>query len=493
MELNFGELGLERLAAEASSQALVEGELPLPEGRSGAAVLGAEGSVTVTETTVSEGSVTVEGRLRVELLCADGDDVFGTASSAAFRHSFPVKEAAADMRAETAVSLASLTVEAGDVLRLSAVLEIGCMLLPNAPLRVLTGCRGTETLECRKETLSTVLPCLIGRETVSIREEVHAPGAAKVIRAGGACEVREVRLGGDMALVEGTLTVNALCDDGEGRLTQLLQHIPITLEAAADTKGKARESCSAMAEVESLTLSPVDGENGLLVAEARIALTLTAAEEASFEVPLAAYVPGMSLESLREEASFLLRCAPVKLRFGAAETLQVPEGMPECARVAACTARPLLTSAVAEDGRLRAEGLLFTRILAETESGMLFSFTEDIPFRAETAVPAFAEGARAKVCLLSATAAGAGRSISLSYTLLMTAEPYALRETAVVTGLAECAAVPQHKGIVLYFAGEGETLFDVGCRFRLPQSRLLAANPDAGERLKEGERLVLLL
>ena len=39
MELNFSELGLERFLTQAYSQALVEGELPLPDGRKGAAVL----------------------------------------------------------------------------------------------------------------------------------------------------------------------------------------------------------------------------------------------------------------------------------------------------------------------------------------------------------------------------------------------------------------------------------------------------------------------
>ncbi len=492
MELNFSELGLERFAAQAYSQALVEGELPLPDGRKGAAVLGAEGSVTVTDTAVSEGSITVEGRLRVELLCADGETVFGAASSAAFRHSFPVKEAAANMRAEPSVSLTSLNVEAGDMPRLSAVLDITCMLTEAAPLRVLAGCRGGQELECRRQSFTTAIPCRLGEETLTVREEMHLPGVVRAVRAGGVCELRDIRLGGDMALVEGTLAVNALCADGEGRLMQLVHHIPVSFELAADAKGRAEEGCSASAEVVSVSLSPVDGESGLFGVQAEVAVTLFTAESTSFDVPLAAYVPGMDLEACREDVVFLLRGTPVKLRFGASETLQVPEGMPACARVVACTARPLITAAGAEDGRLRAEGLLFTRILAETESGMLFSFTEDIPFRAESAIDPSMQGARAKVSLVSASAAGAGRSISLSYTLLLTAEPYALSEAAVVTGLCECAAQRQ-KGIVLYFAGEGEKLFDVGCRFRVPQSRLAALNPDAGETLREGERLVLLL
>ena len=493
MELNFSELGLERFLTQAYSQALVEGELPLPDGRKGAAVLGAEGSVTVTDTALSEGSITVEGRLRVELLCDDGEGVFAAASGAAFRHSFPVKEAASGLRAETSVSLVSLTVEAEEVPKLSAVLDVTCLLTDAAPLRVLESCRGTQALECRRQRFVTAVPAKLGEETLGVREKINAPGVERVIRAGGVCEMRSLRLGGDMALVEGMLAVNALCADGEGRLMQLQHHIPVSFELAAETKGRAEESCSASAEVVSVSLSPVDGEAGLLSVQAEVTVTLTAAENAAFDVPLAAYVPGADLEAQKEEAVFLLRGMPVKLRFGATETLQVPEGMPPCARVVSCTARPLITAAAAEDGCLRAEGLLFTRVLAETDGGTLFSFAEDIPFRAECAVDPSMQGAGTAVSLAAVSASGVGRSISLSYTLLLTAAPYALSETAVVTGLTECAAPFGEKGIVLYFAGEGEKLFDVGCRFRVPQSRLTALNPDAKETLSEGERLVLLL
>ena len=45
MELQFSELGAARLVVRATSQALVEGDLPLPEGRSSAEVLCADGSV----------------------------------------------------------------------------------------------------------------------------------------------------------------------------------------------------------------------------------------------------------------------------------------------------------------------------------------------------------------------------------------------------------------------------------------------------------------
>ena len=68
MELQFSDLGAARLVLRATSQALVEGELPLPEGRKSAEVLCVDGSVSVSGAAAGEGAVTVEGRVRVELI-----------------------------------------------------------------------------------------------------------------------------------------------------------------------------------------------------------------------------------------------------------------------------------------------------------------------------------------------------------------------------------------------------------------------------------------
>ena len=61
-----------------------------------------------------------------------------------------------------------------------------------------------------------------------------------------------------------------------------------------------------------------------------------------------------------------------------------------------------------------------------------------------------------------------------------------------VTGVTECERPELAQGIVVYFAGAGETLYDVAKRFAIPRSALRAAWGDAKEELEEGQRLVFL-
>lgn len=493
MELQFSELGATRLVLRAASQALVEGELPLPEGRQSAEVLCADGSVTVTGAAASEGAVTVEGRVRVELICRDGDEVFAFASSAAFRHSLPAPGAKDEMTAEAYATLQTLSVEQAGTLALSAVLDVECLVLREEPLRVLAGIKGAEDLECKTQSYETVRYAQLGQETVRIREDMSAPNVAAVLRASGTCQIRELRLGGDTAISEGTLTVTALTIGADGKLAQLVQHVPVTLETGADAAGADQARCVAEAEVESLGLAPVGEDSGLMSVEARIAVRVEAPRAETVTLPQDAYAPSLPLACVKEELQLLLRGETVRFRFGTSETLNIPDGMPECYRVAYCTARPVVTSAAVEDGRLAVEGLLFTRVLYQTEGGMLYAFMEDIPFRCENGGVGALPEARAQVRVVSAAASGAGRGIEFSYTLQVSAQPYEIVRTAAVTGMEECAQAAAPRGVVIYFAGEGETLFDVGRRFNLPRKRLLDTNPGLSETLADGQKLVLLL
>lgn len=493
MELQFSDLGAARLVLRATSQALVEGELPLPEGRKSAEVLCVDGSVSVSGAAAGEGAVTVEGRVRVELICRDGDEVFAFASSAAFRHSLPAPGAKEGMTAEAFAALQSISVEQTGALMLSAVLDVECMVLQAAPLRVLAGIRGAEDLERREQTFETVRTDVLGQETVRIREEISAPNAAAVLRASGVCQLRETHVGGAAAISEGTLTVTALTVGADGKLAQFVQHVPVTLETEADGTGMDAALPVAEAEVEAIGLALPEVDGGMMSVEARIAVRVEALRKENVTLPQDAYAPSLPLSCVREEVQLLLRGETVRFRFGASETLGIPDGMPECYRVAYCMARPVVTSASIEDGRLTVEGLLFTRVLYQTEGGMLYAFTEDIPFRCENAGAGKLTEARAQVRVVSAAASGAGRGIELSYTLQVTAQPYAVVKTHAVTGMEECAPAERPRGVVIYFAGNGETLFDVGRRFNLPRKRLLEMNPGLSETLADGQKLVLLL
>ena len=89
---------------------------------------------------------------------------------------------------------------------------------------MLAGIKGAEDLECKQRSYETVRYDVLGQETVRIREDMSVPNIAGVLRASGACQIRDIRVGGDTAVSEGTLTVTALAVGADGKLMQLVQH-----------------------------------------------------------------------------------------------------------------------------------------------------------------------------------------------------------------------------------------------------------------------------
>jgi hypothetical protein len=73
------------------------------------------------------------------------------------------------------------------------------------------------------------------------------------------------------------------------------------------------------------------------------------------------------------------------------------------------------------------------------------------------------------------------------------ADPYEINEVSVVAGAQEGADQAPLRGIIVYFAGAGETLFDVAKRFRTTRESLREANGELPEVLTEGQKLLLFL
>jgi len=404
----------------------------------------------------------------------------------------PVDGAKESMNADINAQLQTMNVEQGLRLKLSAIVDINCVMMGGSALRALSGMRGAEEIEMKTKTFSTFTQTLMGTEHIRIREDVSAANVSLVLSANGDCMVRGILRAGERAVVDGTLTINALVGAGDGRLSQLTQHIPFSLDAPIDWAGSDGE-CFAEIEMEYVELRPIGESSGLLSAEAGLIVSVYCRKEIEYALPLDAYVPLLPLRSVSERIQLMIGGENNVFKHNANENVSVPEGMPEVFRVVYCTARPIVTASKAVNARMSVEGLMFTRVIYQTEGGSLYSFTEDIPFIAETLCNAKYTDVQAGVRCLSCSGSGNGKTLELSYMLAIDAKPYATEEVSVVTGMEESEPIVPPKGLIVYYAGEGETLFDIGKRFNLTRNALLKANPGASETLHEGEKLMMLI
>ncbi len=497
MEFLFGEMDMERLAGRATVQATVEGALPLPGGRRSAdtELMCYEGGVTVSRATASEGTVTVEGRVRAELICRGpaeengGGELFSFASGAAFRYSAAVPGAKEGMPAQARARLVALELRQGVELTLEALLELECAAFEAKPMRTLAGVKGCP-VEFAELPLSSLIEKDVGAGVVTLREELELPGTpGRILHARGACALREAAVNADCAALEGQLFINVLYQSETGPMSAAAQ-FPFQMETPLDDRPNGE--CFAVAEVEAVEARLLDGMDGVATVQARVGAVTRCYEARAASVPADAYLPGAAMASTRANAAFLRRGRSVSVRHAVSETIPLPEGLPAPAGAVCCSVRPLITAASATDGIACVEGILFLRGVCSTPAGELFTFPAEIPFLCETPCGDGFDRAWAEATCLSATLSVQNAAVTLHCALLVEAEPWLVVETPVVTGMEERELPPARKAMVLYYAAREETLFDVGKRFSLPREAIARANPDAREQLLEGQPLLFL-
>ncbi len=476
MDLRWKDEVLQTLAGRALHEAPIEGDIPLPAGRSCTALLGAQGDMGRCTVECGE-SVRVMGEIRVELLCEDGEELFSFVARSPFSHT--IEEKADDARAACALGELALSLQDGSI-HFTAVVQLDLALLCTRTLRVLDASDG---IECLDRELRLSRRSVAARDTVDIREEIAAQGADAVRLAYGAALLQDVSVASGVATVSGTLYLCLLTENDAGGLCQSMQQTPFSVQL--DCQQPAAEG---ECELCALQVHAVGEGFGILAVEARLALTLYAAHAQTFTLPLDAYVPGMPFIAARTSFCAVCDASALPLRHSLSETLRIPESMPEAARVLCAFAHATVTEAPENGAPLI--GIIDVRVVYESASGTRFMFTEALPF--ELAVPTDADTVLARVTALP-VCGGAGRTLQIAFTLCAQLCAIRTEETEVVTGVEECAPKPPFSGVMVCFAGEGESLYDIAKRYDTTRTALRSITPSLPDVLSEGQRVVMLL
>ncbi|MEA5059115.1 MAG: DUF3794 domain-containing protein [Clostridia bacterium] len=486
MELIWTDLMAERVVYCGVAQALVEGDIPQIEGRPAKEILSATGDVALSGAETAAGAVRLSGEVRLHLICAGDGGVFAFTSRAAFRHTVQVEGAQAGMPIKAGPILQAMEVKLeGGRIMLSAEVDIAIRVTDNRPIKALSGLEGIQDLEMQGRSITLAKRQEVFRDVLSLREEMDAADAHSVLQYDIVPSLREIQSEGRGVEISGSLTVSALVQGEEGRLFQLTQNIPFT--ETLDVIVGSDLSVELTIETSQVRVAE---EFGLLVVEARLLVCLYGIEHMEVTLPQDLFSPSMAFDCARETLRLCADMGPLSHRHTLHETVSIPAGLPEASRVLYAAVRPVITTCNITEERLCIEGLLVTRVIYESESGTLFAFTEDIPF--ECCCPAQGATDAIPSAMATATAAGSGRSLEMSFSIQIWASMAFQRTETVVTGIQESQRQAPPQGIIVYFAGAGETLYDVAKRFLVPRQALIEAWDGQTETLEEGQKLVFL-
>ena len=484
------------------SQAFIEGEVALPVGKPDMAkVLMVRGRAQAGSVESLEARAMTDGTLTLSICYLDAEGTLcAFESSSTFKHTADVPGAQAGMRgyADAYVSSVEMSMTDGRRLNIAAVIDLVFYIQDEVDLAYCSADGAPDDLVTRGEDLELVRRVARATTATEIDEEVvltqGLPTATQVLLSDGFAKVQQAFAEQDTLCVEGELklTLTYACEDEQTPIAQMFATVPFSdmLHAPGAQPG---QQVQVRATVKDLYVSPNE-EGDALHVQAVCALEVEEEETFTRNALIDAYSTCHDVELEMEPLYTCCRCADARGTTTQRETISMADN-PIPARVLAAFASPSAVKAVALDDRVTLESVLTCQLLYLDREGQLCNYTYEWPIRLEEEAMGFTAQAQVQATLhveqIQGVPAGAG--MDLRVLLAWQVEGYR-EQTMSIVRQVECAEEMQapQAGIVVYFAAEGDQLWDVAKRYKTSIADIQKYNPDCAEHLEKGQKIILL-
>ena len=497
MELLWNELNAQRLIYRGTVQQEASGTIPVPAGRQISEVLDYSAEVLIDSCKADENRIESAGRIKASVLCSDAQgELFCFDSESDFTQCIEAENVQPGMNAAAKAAVKTFSVQkvSADTLSFSLTADINCRVTSGSSLKLLKGIQGMDDMEMKTKALKATRRVEIGSGLVRICEELTGEGADYVLEHSAKISVRDTAIENGNACVSGTINLDLLVQTADGELMQISRNIPfrenIALNAEAD-------EIYAAAELKDTNIRALGTEFSLIAFDADVLFKIYGIKSSELNIPLDAYSPSLNfnclMENLRIADALGGNCMQQSLR----ENISVPEGMANIFSSVFSAARPVITSVSFSNGEMNAEGLLMTRLIYKSGDGRIHSFIEEVPFEISMSAPEKAEYANLDVSVSAGVTGGGGTAAQISYSIDARAEFFGETQLNAVAGIAECEPEAVPAGIIVYNIRAGESVFDIGKKFRIPLKKVRSLNKNADinadDSFKEGDKILLFI
>lgn len=382
----------------------------------------------------------------------------------------------------------------GRKLSLSALLEIEVQVTKYEDTAVIMDVAGEENLVLNRiqKPVSRLVgdkeEKLIVRESEAVKD--GSPNIQEILWWDASIRNRSCRLLEDKVQVKGEIAVSVLYQTENG-----VQFFDYSTDFAGllEVSG-CKEDMEAALQMEIVkgfvhADADADGEQRVLQMEMIVSCRVRVCEEQMCELVVDAYDTKQDV-LLEKPLRFMQhQIYRDQLRADVAETLEIPENMPMALQVFYTTARVKVDDYVIEDGKLQIEGVLYVTVFCLTadDRSPVISFTQPVPFEKSTAVSGAEPGQNVEIVPYLESVRSELRNekrldmkASLALEVSIVAEE---RQEVLTELLLQEGEVEELPAMALYYLQPGETVWDVGKRYRVL--------PDCMEKM--GESVVMVV
>ncbi len=482
-------LPMERFVGATATQAVVEGEVALPGGlREETRVLACEAMALVDRCEAMADRLSVDGKVTFHVLYTQGDPtrVSALEAGAEFTHS-PDLSGCQPRQAATAaatVEHVEATAQSGR-LHLRAILRVYARVLTDAPVSVVTGVADVPGLTQQTEELPVCVTVSTGASQALVRDEFAINEILQVqdtLYATASAAVRDVMGGEDKATVSGEIQLEVVHRSAMPSRPLVTTRHTLPFEESIPLAGEPCDALACDVSVRDVAVLSQEGaQEGERILRAEVLLGLSARgtkQRAAVALRDAYTTQGELLLPVAQPTRRAVGYQAVRTAESGKLTLLLDGDQPPARTPIKAVLRPVLLSAEKQNGKLLVDGMMETTLLYMTDDS-------DAPVSLSTEEPfsmAFAcelgdpEAVRLTPTNVEVSGVTSDR-VEIKYILHLAASDVLLADEPIVTDLRRAPAEEAAPGVVLCFAQERETLWELAKRYRVTPESVLRMNP----------------
>lgn len=503
-------LRLDQVVSEESSQALVEGEINVPETSAPIAkILDINAQAVISGREVIQDKVMVEGILRYDVLYIPEDDrvVDSLDAEIGFTQYLDLPGAKPKMASRLTLNVEHVDYEliSGRKINVKSVLDLFGQVSQVMEMEAVTEFSHIEDVEVLQDSIRITANAGGGHSQTMVREDLELadsmPSIVKILRKSTKVKVNEKKAADNKVVVHGEVDLKLLylCEDEDEPIQYLSHSIPFShvVEIPGAYQGMECQADVVVSEFYADARENINNELRIIDTELVLDLDAQIFEAQEGEILVDAYSPNLAMALKKRKIKTRQFTGESQGQTIVKESVTFPEGVPKARKILYVDARPIVTDERIEEGKVIVEGILTAQIVYQTNDPALpvGSFQEDFPFRHTLEV----DGAKSDMdCDSEAVVEHVNHTLlaqdeaELKIPVLCRTSVFQTIEKDVIISAEEIEeATGREAGIYIYYVQADDTLWSIAKKYNTTISGILKYNTLEEDVLTPGTRLLI--
>ncbi len=501
MKVQKSSFKTETACSTKMSESLVEGRLSVPAEKADVGrVLLIQGRVHVNAEP-GDGKVFMEGSVRFSVVYMDLEgNIDSFEASSQFRHTEDIPNAGADMNVYAKGSVREIEYSSEDM-RTLYVKGVVSMRIKTSLTDMNEIVSSADSPDMQVKMLSERVPYTkdYKKETTMVREDIRIPQsmprAEKILYFDAYSVVKSVKTEELKIIVEGDIKMMVLylSEDRNAPLQYFYESMPFG-EILSTEDVAAGDVVMADTDLFDMDMEVAEEDGDILRMNAKVNIMCRIIAQNDIEYMQDAYSLKNKLDVKYKDCTYRQAELSGCVKAFARSAISIPSNQPSVSRIVCMKASPIIVTATPGNDRVYIEGLMMYTICYASPEGMR-SYSGEVPFEAETQMEGISPtqevdvAAEVEYCSFE----GAGRDISVKFMMDVMVMAFSTKGFRVLSDIDETdESIMQKKGITIYFADEGENLWDIAKRYSTTMDSVKKFNPDIGESMQQGQKIMIM-